>query len=720
MQDCYKQVHLFLVRFLQKNIFQSVLSINNNLKIVLFSLFLNFGFEINLSGKDDLILDCDGKITYDDDIQTFTAKDNASLKGKGFLLLAHEIRFSKRTGEISAKGRVSITKNNFRLLADELWLSTANGNFFAYNAVGGSPPIVFRAESVERNTLIDKFSDVEFFFSDYGKNVPNLKTKEYFSDQNSGRFKISKTELKLDDSIIGIIPGFQGKSEFFSRKLKSKTKLGKDNRLGWFVQTGFNYSRQFINTETYLSFYQERGLLFSPKFYFKKQFEDGYILSSISGGYIQDRGKNIGNDLRNLKINKNRAFTKFNQTMRLDERWRIATSSDWESDSEIIRDFDTSGFYKNQWNENHSEITYEGDGYSVSVFSKWQMHRHESMQEYLPYVGLESGPSEKWGLYHSSTLNYARLAFRNMYGDSVSSSTRMNIGHKIEKPFSIHKGINLNPSFAFRHQTVQTLESNSNRAFGEYGLDLYTNLYSYLPLKYSSWEIDEVLHLTKFSLEMRKTKRLLENSGFLLPQIISPPEDLNLGAIDLLDFRNDNLIERNLVRIGWENNFIGKWNEDNRKLLSSRIYYDLWSSYSDNNDDRRFLYIDLSLKPAAWFAITHKQKVDIKSEKSFLNSIGLELRDGRFQGLSLNLVSYLELNKQLHFSAWKRLNENIITSTNGLYDLKSTRLECWQGTLQFRQAGSWHWNLSMISRSGSRKENHMEWSIGVSFEDFDL
>jgi hypothetical protein len=207
----------------------------------------------------------------------------------------------------------------------------------------------------------------------------------------------------------------------------------------------------------------------------------------------------------------------------------------------------------------------------------------------------------------------------------------------------------------------------------------------------------------------------------MIPSIYPFVEDLNLSPLDLLDDpKNESIIEKNLVRLGWENSFWGKWNDANRELLSMRAFYDLWSSCPEGIDGCRFLYGDISIHPSSWFSINLRQKVDLENGKNYRKSYGINLRDGRFQGVSLSYVSYLNFNNYLFSSAWKRLNEKLFCSTSALYDLKQNSLTYWRSSLEYRTGGSWIWDTSMTQRKGTRKENNTEWTIGLSLSGFKL
>ena len=668
----------------------------------------------------DLVLECGGPIVFDDENETVSANYGASLRGYDFLLLAEEITWIRSRGEAMATGDVCLTKGDTRILADRVHLLTQNGDYIAWNVTGGSPPKVFIAETMEKNASIETLSNARFYMSEPSLFEPNLRTSRYSVDRNDSTFSINYSQVRIGEVLIGILPGFRsGENAGFGPS--SLFKVGEDSVLGWYGELGVNYSWEAVSSQTKLTYYQNRGLFMKPAISFDKKTTNSLVRTRLSGGWINDQGASLGNDLRGYPIGQSRSYIQLRNLARINDRWRSATLIEWERDSDIIRDFQRSYFYRNQWNQSHSELTYEGNGYSASILSKWQAHEHEAKVEQLPLISLEFGPLPKWAAYHSGSLNYAKLIRRDDLGNGASPIDRMSLGYKIEKPFRLHQGIHLTPSLATVHQVYEFDSNSMDRTFGEYGIDLHANLHQFIPFKNTVWEIEKVLNITKFSLGVRSSKLLSGNPSFITPSIYPFVEDLNLAPLDLLDDPNNEIIvEKNLVRLGWENSFWGKWNDANRKLLSMRAFYDLWSSYPEGVDGTRFLYGDISIHPSSWFSINLRQKVDLKNGKNYRKSYGINLRDGRFQGASLSYMSYLNFNNYLYSSAWKRLNEKLFCSTSALYDLKQDSLTYWSSSLEYRTGSSWIWDTSMTQRKGTRKENNTEWTIGLSLSGFKL
>ena len=500
-------------------------------------------------------------------------------------------------------------------------------------------------------------------------------------------------------------------------------KFGKDSNLGWYGETGLSYRWDDLTASTKMTYYQERGLWISPLISHKKGWSEGFIRSTLNGGWVDDQSDNLGADTRGYPVLPQRSFAHFKNISRFKERWRSSTIVEWESDSEIIRDFRRNHFYRNQWNQSHNEISYEGNGYTISILSRWQTNDHESIVEQLPFLSIDSGPNPMpfFNFYHSSTLNFSKLIKRDSFGAKVSSADKLNIGYKIEKPIRLIDGVTMTPSVALLIQDYNLAEKSFSRSYNEYGMDIHASMYQIIPYLNRIWEISELAQVMKFSAGFRFTEILNGNALNPLPDIYSPVEDLNLEPLDMLDFRGSKrLAERKLIRLGWENNILGKWEDTSRRLLSMHTYYDINFISSTASEDREFLYSAISIHPIYWLSLNLKQKIDLRSGKNYRQSYRLNLRDGRFQGLSISYISYLDFNNYSHLSAWKRLNEKLHSSVSAFYDLDKDYLTYWRGRLEYNTSGSWIWDFSVTQRKGTRKEDNTEWSIGLSLGGFKL
>ena len=435
------------------------------LGLVLFLLASSVG----VYGDSNLVLESDQPITYSDQIKTIHARGNASLKGDDFLVLAEEISWNRETGDALAVGKVSITRGDSRILADQIHLQINTGDYLAINAVGGTPPKHFTAKTMESNGSIETYHHGVLYISEPGLFEPNVRARNYTVDSNRSTVSISPSQIRIGNILIGILPGYTGKKREGLGGVSSMLKVGKDGTLGWYGQVGFDYKWSDVTTGTTVTYYQDRGLLVSPMFTHSKSFEDGYMNSRLKGGWVNDTAINPGRDARGLPIQQNRGYAHFTNLSRFSDRFRSSTAIEWESDSEIIRDFKRNEFYSNQWNQSYNEMTYEGNGYTVSVFTRWQTNSHESMVEQLPLLTMDGGPYYKANLYHSGSLSYGNLIQRDEYGAKEPSIRRFNIGYKAEKPLSPANGLVLNPSLALLHQNYDLATGIHNRSLFEYG-----------------------------------------------------------------------------------------------------------------------------------------------------------------------------------------------------------------------------------------------------------
>ena len=173
----------------------------------------------------------------------------------------------------------------------------------------------------------------------------------------------------------------------------------------------------------------------------------------------------------------------------------------------------------------------------------------------------------------------------------MSSADKLNIGYKIEKPIRLIDGVTMTPSVALLIQDYNLAEKSFSRSYNEYGMDIHASMYQIIPYLNRIWEISELTQVMKFSAGLRFTEILNGNALNPLPDIYSPVEDLNLEPLDMLDFRGSKrLAERKLIRLGWENNILGKWKDTSRRLLSMHTYYDINFISSNASEDRVFIF----------------------------------------------------------------------------------------------------------------------------------
>ena len=291
----------------------------------------------------DLVLECDGPIVFDDENETVTANYGASLRGDDFLLLAEEITWIRSMGEAMATGDVCLTKGDTRILADRVHLLTQNGDYIAWNVTGGSPPKVFIAETMEKNASIETFSNARFYMSEPSLFEPNLRTSRYSVDRNDSTFSINYSQVRIGEVLIGILPGFRsGENAGFGPS--SLFKVGEDSVLGWYGELGVNYSWEAVSSQTKLTYYQNRGLFMKPAISFDKKTTNSLVRARLSGGWINDQGTSIGNDLRGYPIGQSRSYIQLRNLARINDRWRSATLIEWQRDSDIIRDFQRNYF----------------------------------------------------------------------------------------------------------------------------------------------------------------------------------------------------------------------------------------------------------------------------------------------------------------------------------------------------------------------------------------
>ena len=364
-------------------------------------------------------------------------------------------------------------------------------------------------------------TDARFYFAEPELLTPNISSEYLYVDDNSTQLKLFDLRINLGNFPVFYFPKMTINSfESFVNTSSSRIrlKIGRDSLNGWYVKKGLSYTNDSFSREIKTTIYQKKRCFTDLSFKWENKSINYPTKFSITGGWICDQSEDLGDDINFQPISKDRAGAKLSFTSRPQENVHFSTIAEWEKDSEVLPDFRREEFYLSQWNQNHAELTYEGNGYSISLGSEWQM-TYEATEEVLPLVSIDAGPIRWGGVFHSGSLIMVGGPTEIIFGDKNSTIDRANFGYKIEKPMGFMTGITLTPSLAFRHQAYNANASTTNRLFGEYGLDLHTTLHQHFAINSSIWRMEDALHLTRFSLAYRQTE-LISHSRLTLHKFL--------------------------------------------------------------------------------------------------------------------------------------------------------------------------------------------------------
>ena len=671
-----------------------------------------------VSINPDNFLECDDPIVYLDKNKTLVASGSARLRSGSMILLADEMRWDRSINQIEASGSVVMTVNETRMLADKLSYNLNSGSYEALGVRRGIGPIVFDAGEITQKDGMTSFSEVEAYWLEPHVMDPALSFSMLQYDKNSSLVALREPSLLFRNNISVNFPDLSFSHD--QSLIKPRLRAGKQSPLGWYAGVVFGQKRsQELSGNLELTAYRQRGFFISPDATWMTTQGDGYSDSIIKAGWIQDQGDDIGLDYRGRKISKDRGFLRLSSLHRINQRFRFAIQTEWDSDSEVYRDYRLNQFERNQWNESYGEFSYQGESFSISIFSSEQVNKHEGMVRHSPEINIHSGPFPFYGTYHTVDLNYADSSIISNAGNTEQSMEGFDLGYQVQHKLTIAEGIEYLPSLATKHQNYRFASGRQSRTLGEWGNDLIVTFQGKHSFESKTWELQEIAHTMRFSLGHRRVVGLSGGDDFLVPSALYSMENINLEPGSLLEDRESGKINQSeVIRLGWMNAWSGKWGKGYRKLASARFFYDIWENNRFPEKETHPLYSEISFTPAPWVDLTIRSKLDPKSGKNYRQGAGINILDGRFQETGISYYHYLDQGEFLQFETTRLLNEKLRATATITYDIKKESLPLWSLGVSFRPGWSWVWECSLSERKGTSKENDLALNFGIRLANF--
>ncbi len=659
------------------------------------------------------ILDCDLPIIYSDNNQTLVARGNARIVNRDILLQADSLNWNRTTDHVEAKGKVILNYKDFRLLADWLEVDLRSGEYWATDARAGSSQFAMDAKKLRRANSQLYAEDAIFYPSDPTPWTPNLKLKTLTHSEENQSLSLSGIVPRFGKLPLGYFPSAKAStvdSSFFRPSLK----VGKSGHLGWYLSSSFASKNPDAqqNWKYDLTAYEKRGVLVSPSLRATFGHNFSFEENSFSAGWIRDQ-QDRGVDEREEAIDPHRAYAEVRSVI-LNNNLRFANRLDWQTDSDVTRDFRRDHFNHNQWNRSFSELTYQGQGYYLSLFASGQTTNHLRELEYLPSLSLEAGPARYLGIYHSLSLNFAKMVQKNQFGRNTDSTERLDLGYQIMKPLALGPGITYTPSFSLRNQNYETARRQSQRTFGEWGNDLTLEFLGNFAYQSKALGIDGLSHRSKFLLSHRRVALLDVDNEEALPDFFEQVEQVNLTPIDLMEFQEERFMRAyDVVRLGWLNDLSSR----GKSVLRADFYYDFWKALPSSPESLPFFSkIEWSMLP--WFKLVATYHIDTRSGENLKRNANLTLIDGRFHRYTLGYSSFLDWNDFVSFQSDHVINEKLHSSLGAWYNADSSELTFWTATINYFHQPSVCYTVSLTERKGTRKEDDLQFSFGLSLFSF--
>lgn len=678
-------------------------------------------------------------------------KGSVTLRDRGALLLADEVRGNTRTGVAIATGNVVFTRGTVRLLADKLTYNQNDGSFTAENVRVGSFPYhtegAFAAGSateivVEKATLT---------YGEPGPWQPTATASRVVYTPGS--------QIRSEDTLVGIgavrlfpFPRFRQSLAAPLIPLASLTG-GYRASLGVFVEAG---ARLPVTPQLRLGgdigVYSSRGVMAGPAGSYASADDGATLRGLFHSGYINDHGDKK-TDLLGRPVPEERGFFEWQHQQTIAEHLTLDAQLNWWKDSEVVRDFRPRAFFPVQEPDTFAEAAYTGANYVISAFGRFQPNSYRYVQERLPEIRFDLLPLPiGGGIYEQFNASYVRLRERGPSVSLLANAVALAPGQTFVPTSSIYYGANTtllqadrfdayyglarpiapNDWFTFTpiaggrftHYAnakfgptivpttlfAPTLTRHQTRTLGEIGFDAMLRSSGLFAYKNANWNIDGLRHLFTPRLSYRYIDADKINR---MPAIDRPVFSTYLQPIGLGDTRAlDTLEDSNTLRLAFDNVLQTRDSANGtRDLASLTVANDF--GFTPHRRDLSGIQVEMAVMPARWLQFDAYQRYNPRTLRLREFNTGVALHDGDAWTVRFSNNFLRGQIEDYAVEGRARINEAYQLLTRLHYDVRKSRFNEQAYGLVQNLGNTWQISYVLSLYSGRTRESHFGFNVQI-------
>lgn len=659
-------------------------------------------------------------------------------------LTADEIRIHPQTRVATANGHAVLTQGPRRLLADMITYNAATGAFQVGRLRFGVFPVYISGASASGTLQSVVIDDARLTVPEPGGLIPTLHAARLFFNGNR-QIRAEQASLGLGDVRPLALHGYEHDVRQPLVPFVSLTG-GYRRNLGVFAEAGLHLPL-FPNFRVGgdLSVYSSRGVMAGPAGDYAGATPSGSYAGTFRSGFISDYGTRY-TDILGRAVPRERGFAEWHHRQDLTDRFAVTGEFNYWTDSEVLRDFRQTDFYRVQQPDNFVESVYAGNNYFVSLFARFAPNDFQAVQERLPELRFDLLPTAVGGGFYER-FNASAVVLREQdpilpdlgpgFVDLRSRTNRLDAYYSLSRPFAYRDWLTFTPvagarvtnySSSDRSATFETPAPSPfsdpvpiitgyeryTRALGELGFDAELHSSATWDYKNPRWKIDGLRHLLTPRLSYRYIPEA-EKGARYFPAIDRRSFSTYLPPLGLGDQRNlDDLHATNTLRLGLDNTLQTRDPVyGSRDLVVFNVANDLRFKRGPGERDVSAIHTELAVLPARWLELGVYQSFTPQDFTLQEFNTGVTLRDGdewtaRFASNFLRG----ELNDYF-LESTRRFNEVFAGVLHLRYDARQRRFN--EQAYGIRQNIGNNWSVEYIVTlyDGPRRESRFGFNVRI-------
>lgn len=649
-------------------------------------------------------------------------------------LTADELRINPQTRTVIASGHAVLTQGPRRLLADVITYHVTDGTYEVGELRAGQYPVYLTGASARGNRENLTVEQARLTIPEPDNLVPTLEaTRLYFTADRKVRAEHASFGLGSVHPIA--LPGFQHDAR---HPLVSNVSLtaGYRKNLGAYAIAGVHLPvAPRLQLGADVGFYSSRGLMAGPSGSYGGEAEAAGYSGGFRSGFINDYGQRF-TDILDRPVPRNRGFVEWHHLQHIGDRFSILGELNYWKDSEVVRDFRPSEFFRVQQPDTFVEAAYTGQNYLLSLFTRLQPNAFQVVQQRLPELRFDLFPLAVGGGFYeqlnasAAILRQDALPVSPRYPQPGPDrhSDRLDAYYGLVRPIHPAEWFTFTPVAGGRvthYSGMSGPRSEYSRWLGEVGFDTELHASGTFDYRNARWKIDGLRHLFTPRLSYRYVPEAEQGARYI-PAIDtfsyatfrSPSSggfSTYLEPLGLANVRNlDRLHATNTLRLSFDNTLQTRDPDyGSRDLVRLNLANDFRFHRAPGEKDVSEIHTELALLPARWLEFGIYQSFAPQDFTLREFNTGLTLRDGdewvvRFASNFLRR----ELNDYF-LQASRRINEVFEAIVYLRYNERRRRFDEQSYGLRQNVGNTWSIEYTVSLYDGPRRESRFGFNVRV-------
>jgi LPS-assembly protein len=682
------------------------------------------------------------------------AAGNARFEHEDVVIEAEEIRFNRKSSEITGTGNVRVTRHGLRVVSEFITYNIKSEQFSSKAFRAGVPPLFI--EGLSFGGTLDELSleQIRLYYLEPSKGAPSLVIDNATVVPEES---ISGKGVGLKIPFLPKIPLPSFERPLAARAHNAGGTAGYRSSLGAYIEGDVLLPSDTLRLGANLGLYTRRGVLIGPKIELDRTSGGATTELSISAGWIADQGESAtfdssgnlldtgvrGLDLLGDAIPQHRYYAEVDFVHKIDDL-EIVLRTSTLSDSEVERDFRSDRYYERPHSDSFLEVNQLiGDDLFLSLIVENNPNDFFRNVERQPEIIFQMplNPIGKTDLLHAFKARFLRLrvngsspvtqplipfwpkAIDLRTSGPTSWSTLVEVDYSLRYPIKFGTGFQITPlaevtghGYAFETEGPSSKNVDTSGTRLAIGFDARALLSADFALSSKAWNMTGLRHI----LEPVIQGRYIRATGDSALSEIFPTFTATRTDFDLITRRDRPNLDNHTyaLRSGFHNTFIARKDDGTRRTLGNvGIFYD--TSY-DAYQKRTFssAYFELTAKPASWLELSVDRRFDftdnddnemrlrmqITSGEKWELGFAVDFLDDRYDQYQSQVVYHLDTRRSLIAAIrFDALTSELTEQTYGV---------------RYRLGRTWEFESYVTFREGAEREDDVAFGLRMRLLDF--